>query len=111
MSRLRHLSDTVRAGQELSPLEKEMASEMAATLGRAGERVEAALSRIAELEREADGFRDPARVQAYNRAIDQAELRIWELVVQREALGFRRHETIPRVYPVPRRRRVRSSAT
>jgi hypothetical protein len=104
--------------QALSPLDREMLGEMAATLGRAGEKVEGALSRVEELGREADALAVAARagsadassvrqkLEAFNAAIDRAETCIWELVVLREALGIRRHETIPRVYPVPRRRRV-----
>jgi len=118
MSRIRELSETVRAGRELSPLEQEIAGEMASTLGRAGERVEAALARVTQLGAEADALEERvragraerselrAKLAEFNAAIEHAEVRTWELVVQREALGFRRHEAIPRVYPLPRRRRV-----
>lgn len=115
MGSMRELAGTLR---ELSPIEQEMLGEMASSLGRAGERVERALAEVETLGKEADALvrevdagranrqllRD--KLTSFNLAIDRAETRIWELIVVREALGIRRHETIPRVYPVPRRRRV-----
>jgi hypothetical protein len=118
MARLSDLSQAVRAKQELSPLEREMLGEMAGTLGRAGERVEVALAQMETLGDEADALAEAVdagradrrllreKLVSFNLAVEHAEMRIWELIVQREALGIRRHEMIPRVYPVPRRRRV-----
>jgi hypothetical protein len=95
-----------------------MLGEMAGTLGRAGERIERALADVEVLGDEVDALTEahridgPARellhdkIVSFNLAVERAEARVWELIVQREALGMRRHETIPRVYPIPPRRRL-----
>jgi hypothetical protein len=115
MGSIRELAGTLR---ELSPIEQEMLGEMAGSLGRAGERVEHALAEVETLGEEADALAEQVnagridekllrdKLTSFNLAIGRAETRIWELIVVREALGIRRHETIARVYPVPRRRRV-----
>src|SRR5262245_7331066 len=91
------------AGSHAS-LARELLQEMASALGRAEGKVEASLGRL-ELESRAieelvlasphdDTWRTAmnARIAAFNRERDVALHCRWELLVHREALGFRRNE-------------------
>jgi hypothetical protein len=72
---------------------------MAESLGRDGERLERALSRYAAIEREPEVVPDRcARLDAAAREVLQA--REW-LIIQREALGIRRHEVVDQTYALP----------
>lgn len=87
------------------PIDLEIAREKAASLGRVGERLEASLARLAELAQRFAGATDEgersllARCYAEERS-RAAKLRYY-LVVQREAIGLRRHAEVDRVYPLP----------
>lgn len=86
------------------PVEVEIMKEKASALGRVGERLDASLARLAILSAriaEADRH-ERHRLEAEYRAerARAAELRYY-LVVQREALGVRRHADVDRAYPVP----------
>jgi hypothetical protein len=91
--------------EALQRTEKEILAEKAATLGRAGERLEAALALVAErrqaLERAPDGHaRDEALAryrQARARALDARRT----LIIQREAIGLRTHRVVDQQYPEP----------
>ena len=91
--------------EALQRTEKEILAEKAATLGRAGERLEAALALVAErrraLERAPDaGARDEALAryrQARARALDARRT----LIIQREAIGLRTHRVVDQQYPEP----------
>jgi hypothetical protein len=82
-------------------------AEKAATLGRAGERLEAALRLAAELHdavREAPegGARERAREryrQARTRALEVRRI----LIIQREAIGLRDHRLVDQQFPEPPR--------
>lgn len=97
-------------GRFLVPVDLEIAREKASALGRAGERLSASLARLSELARRLDGAAEDeersglARRYAEERA-RAAKLR-YDLVVQREAIGLRRHADVDRAYPLPPARPV-----
>jgi len=82
--------------------------EKAATLGRAGERLEAALAAARSLGHTLDAERDPARraalLREYEAARRQAAAARLMLVIQREAIGLRYHRDVDRQFPEPPRR-------
>jgi hypothetical protein len=93
--------------EALQRTEKEILAEKAATLGRAGERLEAALRLAAEMHdavREAPegearkGARERYR-QARARAIEARRI----LIIQREAIGLRNHRLVDQQFPEPPR--------
>jgi hypothetical protein len=89
-------------------LEREIVQEKAATLGRAGERLEAALAAARSLGHTLDAERDPARraalLREYEAARRQAAAARLMLVIQREAIGLRYHRDVDRQFPEPPRR-------
>ena len=93
--------------EALQRTEKEILAEKAATLGRAGERLDTALALAARLlvavERAGDG---PAREialgdyrEARARALDARHT----LIIQREAIGLRNHRILDQQFPEPPR--------
>jgi len=90
-------------------IEEEIAREKAATLGRAGERLEAALADVAALGAAIDRATDPGRRAAllveYEAARRQAASARHSLVIQREAIGLRHHRDVDRLFPEPPVRR------
>ena len=68
-------------------IEQELKAERAASLGRAGANLERAL---------ADWRAAPSPATTR-----EAQKRLWYLVVQREAMGLRRHRDVYEVYGVP----------
>ena len=97
----------------LAAVQQEILGEMAAALGRAEDRVNAALLRLQVLEAELDRLvargatleqqREAAR--AFNEQRSEAEHKLWELSIHREALGLRRHDVLKEHYPLPPPRR------
>lgn len=89
-------------------VEREIVHEKAATLSRAGERLEAALAAARALGHTLDAERDPARREAllreYEAARRQAVAARLMLVIQREAIGLRHHRDVDRQFPDPPRR-------
>ena len=89
-------------------LEEEIVKEKAAVLGRAGERLEAALAEVAALGRaldaEPDAARRAARLAEYAAAHRRATTARQMLLIQREAIGLRLHRDVDRQYPEPPRR-------
>ena len=87
---------------------REIVKEKAVTLGRAGERLEAALVEVAEIARAWRGADDaPTRVDlaaAYERAWHAAEAARQTLLIQREAVGVRHHRDVDQQFPRPPRR-------
>jgi hypothetical protein len=71
--------------------------ESAATLGRAGRKLQEAVSALAVFDREAAG-RPPAA--ARRPLLRQASLALWECVVQREAIGLTNHDLLEQLYGV-----------
>jgi len=89
--------------EALQRTEKEIIAEKAATLGRPGERLEAALRLAAELH---DAMRDAPDGDARER-YRQARTRALEarriLIIQREAIGLRNHRLVEQQFPEPPR--------
>ena len=93
--------------EALQRTEKEIVAEKAATLGRAGERLEAALRLAAELH---DAMREAPEGEARERAREsyrRARTRALEarriLIIQREAIGLRNHRLVDQQFPEPPR--------
>jgi hypothetical protein len=107
LDRLASRVDLARGGD--GGLEREIIAEMARTLGRVTRRLTDALDRLREVGREIDSAADAATraglVAEFNERRAEAARARWELLVQREALGFRRHEDIDACYPLPPCRR------
>jgi hypothetical protein len=95
----------MRRGEGLERVEKEIVQEKAATLGRAGERLEAALAGARAAAEALDAEPDPARREAllreYQAARRRAESARLILVIQREAIGLRHHRDVDRQFPEP----------
>ena len=98
---------TAREGFER--LEREIVHEKAAALGRAGERLAAALAAARALGHTLDTERDPARRAAlldeYEAARRQVASARLMLVIQREAIGLRNHRIVDQEFPEPGPRR------
>lgn len=94
------------AGQRfVMPVDLEILREKASALGRVGERLSASLVRLSELAwRLAEAPDEEERSRLARRYAEEraraAELRYY-LVVQREAIGLRRHGDVDRAYPLP----------
>jgi hypothetical protein len=90
--------------EALQRTEKEILAEKAATLGRAGERLEAALRLCAELREDLQRASEIAREAALGRYQD-ARRRALEarhtLIIQREAIGLRNHRLVDQQFPEP----------
>jgi hypothetical protein len=88
----------------LSVLEHEVAQERAATLGRLGRRLEAALAAL----RAHDEANQPAVARsaqdrkARRQLVLEAGEALWYLVIQRELTGFRHNKDLMRDYRVPK---------
>ena len=86
-------------------IEKEIAAEKAAALGRTGERLEAALHEACEAAKRLaaeDGAADrDTLVAAYEQARARAQAARTALLIQREALGLRHHRVVDQVLPEP----------
>lgn len=86
----------------------EIAQEKAAALGRAGERLEAALAHVSALGRQLDAGPDPADHERLLGEYESARLRAvparLALMIQREAIGLRHHRIVDQQFPEPPRR-------
>jgi len=99
-------------------VETEIQQEKAETLGRAGERLERALQELGTFRRDlmdlacsppASALTNSERVPAemgeklaqYARLREEAKQLRHCLIIQREAVGLRRHDDVDRLYPVP----------
>ena len=91
--------------EALQRTEKEIIAEKAATLGRAGERLEAALRAVAELRRTFEDAVDPAArewaLASYRQARSRALAARHTLIIQREAIGLRNHRIVDQQFPEP----------
>ncbi len=99
-------------GEALRRTEREIVGEKAAALGRAGERLEAALALVHELGRRLDAGGEGATREClladYARAREQARAARLALIIQREAVGLRQHRVVDQQFPEPPRRDVRA---
>jgi hypothetical protein len=86
----------------------ELSQEKAAALGRAGERLEAALSHAAELSRRLDATANLEEQERLLGEYESARLRALHarlaLLIQREALGLQQHKIVDQKFPEPPRR-------
>jgi hypothetical protein len=106
---LERVRERVSAEQRLSDLEAEIAAEIASALGRTEEHLNLALAELelrgAKLARlRAQGASGPelgAAIDAFNQQRSVAEKRLLELVIHREAAGFRRNQAVYELYPIP----------
>lgn len=91
--------------EALQRTEKEILAEKAATLGRAGERLDAALALAARLlvavERAGDGPAREIALADYREARARALDARHTLIIQREAIGLRTHRVVDQQYPEP----------
>ncbi len=113
---LERLKDRLPTGGPMRDLAREILREMASSLGRAEDKVNASLLRIelhareietllAAPERDDDWRRAVnARIHEHNRERDVALGCLWELRVHREALGFRQNHDLGEHYPIPPKR-------
>lgn len=109
--------------ETLGRVEEEIRREKAEALGRVGERLTELLGqlrdlgrRIDDLERARAGGGDPegaarleAEIERFNRLREGAARLVHDLIIQREAVGFRRHTLILQSYPIPPRRSLAAS--
>ena len=109
------MSDFLKKG--LDSIEAEIRKEKAETLGRTGERLERILAELADLQEELRGITSAGSrqekpgedtspslcriVERYAQLREQARVIRHHLVIQREAVGLRRHEDVDRQYPLP----------
>jgi hypothetical protein len=93
----------------LERVEREIVHERATALGRAGERLEAALAAAralgARLDGECDAGRRAVLRREYEAARQHAATARLMLLIQREANGLRHHRDVDRQFPEPPRRR------
>jgi hypothetical protein len=94
--------------EQLEQLEKEIVREMAAALARTEEKVLVALLRLDLAGRDCDRAADPGErarlARRFNELREAALAARHELLIHREAVGFRRNEILETTYPVPPRR-------
>lgn len=94
-----------RREEALQRTEKEILAEKAATLGRAGERLEDALRLVAErrraLEQAPPGADREAALVSYRQARVRALDARRTLIIQREAIGLRTHRIVDQQFPEP----------
>ena len=97
------------AAESHARIVREIVKEKAVTLGRAGERLEAALAEVAALTAawqtvDGDVTARERLVAEYDRAWRAAETARQTLVIQREAVGLRHHRDVDQQFPPPPRR-------
>jgi hypothetical protein len=103
---------------DVESIEAEIRQEKAEALGRAGERLERKLAELADLRNELLSLPDAAstspataerdsladlheKAEKYALLMEEARQARHYLMIQREAVGLRRHEDVDRQYPVP----------
>ena len=94
-----------RRGEGVRRVENEILAEKAAALGRAGERLEAALGELHAAARALADTRDENRRAelraAYRAARERARTARLHLLIQREAVGLRSHRVVDQQFPEP----------
>jgi hypothetical protein len=98
-----------RAAETHARIVREIVKEKAVTLGRAGERLEAALAAVVALaeawQAAAGDAAERARLATeYEAAWRAAETARLTLIIQREAVGVRHHRDVDQQFPRPPRR-------
>ncbi len=92
----------------VASLEREIASEIAYSLGKAGSKLEAGIQRALATRAEIDQLEPGTRqrnelIERYRDERALAEKHLRDLLIQREALGFRRHVELFQSYVIPPR--------
>jgi hypothetical protein len=94
-----------RRGEGQRRVESEIVGEKAAALGRAGERLEAALADLNALAQALAETHDEARGAeiraAYRAARERARTARLHLLIRREAVGLRSHRVVDQQFPEP----------
>jgi hypothetical protein len=94
-----------RRAETFRRIQSEIAGERAAALGRAGERLEEAMREVTEWARRVRETSDPVAraglAAGYEGARARALAARLTLLVQREALGLRRHTVVDQQFPEP----------
>src|SRR5262245_46325912 len=94
-----------RRGEGLRHTERELLAEKASALGRAGERLEAALADLhavaAALAQTTDDTRRDELRAAYRTARARVRTARLHLLIQREAVGLRSHRLVDQQFPEP----------
>lgn len=90
-----------RRGESMRRVENEIQAEKAAALGRAGERLEAALGELRDLERAVGDTPNESVCAAYRAARERARTARLYLLIQREAVGLRSHRVVDQQFPEP----------
>jgi hypothetical protein len=92
----------------VSAWEAELNKERAGALGATARKLEKALEECEALGTKIDALESGALrdllLEDYRRARDESERQRWNLCVQREAMGLRRHDEVERHYPTARKR-------
>jgi hypothetical protein len=89
-------------GKGLESVEKEIAGEKAAALGRSGRKLRTALDKLRRFDEGAStGSRGREAPAARERLIEVAGEALWSYVVQREAMGLIDADYIRREYAIP----------
>jgi hypothetical protein len=90
--------------QALAGVDREVLAEKATALCRIGHRLEGFLLQLQQIEQTLPSVRGRDRgelIRAHAEVRKQAELYLWYLVVQREAMGLRQHGDLEDYYPIP----------
>ncbi|HEX5657966.1 MAG TPA: hypothetical protein VFX59_12260, partial [Polyangiales bacterium] len=90
--------------QQLENLEAELLQEIAGALGRSEDRVNLALAEcdlLAGQHARAEGARKSELARAFNAQRQVARARLRDLLIHREAAGFRRNQMLNELYPIP----------
>ncbi len=101
-----------RLVKEQTSLEKEILQEIAEALGNAGMRVEEALGELRKLDQEIDKVQKKrpeeeeqkellTMIDRFNDLREVAISQFRNLLIHREAVGFRKHDQMKAKYPVP----------
>jgi hypothetical protein len=94
-----------RSGEGLRRVEREIVGEKAAALGRAGERLDAALAQLSAVTQALAGCEDETRLAElrgeYRTARERARTARLHLLIQREAVGLRSHRVVDQQFPEP----------
>ncbi len=107
--RLEQVRDRAGAQQSLRALQAEIAGEIAYALGRTEEQLKLALEELGRRSTELASLRAAdasgpdleAATDAFNHQRRLAQKRLLDLVIHREAAGFRRNQEVYERYPIP----------
>jgi hypothetical protein len=88
-------------GDAHEAVQAELQGERLSSLARATARLEAALDDLSRAEAALAAGATPARRDAREAALAEAGERLWYVIIQREALGLRRHDVLYDVIRVP----------